>query len=71
MSYRTRARARDPYWTKALHDQVLPDGTTVKKGDRIWYTPATRTVLVGEKAEQAARDFEAACFDEAQMSGGM
>lgn len=68
MSYRTRARGRDPYWTTAKWSQTLPDGTQVTKGQRIWYVPASRTVLVGERAEQAARDFQAAVFDE--QAGG-
>jgi hypothetical protein len=61
---------RDPYWTTAKFDSTQPDGTKVKKGDRIFYYPATRTVLTGNKAEQAARDFQAAAQDEAMYNGG-
>jgi hypothetical protein len=59
----------DPYWTVAKFDSVTGNGDKVKKGDRIFYYPRTREVLVGEKAEQASRDFNAACFDEAQFNG--
>lgn len=59
----------DPYWTIARFDSPMPDGTRIKKGERIFYYPKTKKVLAGEAAEQAARDFEAARFDEAQYSG--
>lgn len=60
---------QDPYWTTAKFDSTTADGTRVKRGDRIFYYPRTRTVLVGEHAEQAAREFDAARFDEAMMTG--
>jgi hypothetical protein len=69
MSYRTRARAADPHWTKARFDGKAACGTEIKRGDRIWYVPSTKTVLVGPMAEQAARNFEAAVADEAQYRG--
>ena len=62
--------SRDPYWTTARFDSKAADGTAVSKGTRIFYYPATKRVLVGEAAEQAAREFEAARFDEAQYNGG-
>jgi len=61
--------SQDPYWTTAKFDSVTADGTKVRRGDRIFYYPRTRTVLVGEKAEQASRDFQAAAFDEAVYNG--
>ena len=59
----------NPYWTTAKFNSVTKDGEQVKKGDRIFYYPRTKTVLIGEKAEQASRDFDAACFDEAVYNG--
>jgi len=61
--------SRDPYWTTAKFDSTTKDGQQVRRGDRIFYYPSTKTVLVGEKAEQAARDFQSAAFDESQMTG--
>jgi hypothetical protein len=60
----TMRYGRDPYWTTAKYDGKAQDGTPVKRGDRIFYYPNDRTMLVGERAEQAARDFAAARFDE-------
>lgn len=60
----------DPYWTIAKFDSVSRDGAKVRKGEKIFYYPRTREVLTGEKGEQASRDFEASCFDEAQYNGG-
>jgi hypothetical protein len=65
-----RNRNQSPYWTTAKFNSQDAHGNPVKKGDRIFYYPSTRTVLTGEAAEQAARDLDAARFDEAQMSGG-
>lgn len=59
----------DPYWTEARFDSKDKDGNPVKKGTRIFYYPRTKTVLQGEKAEQASRDFQAASFDESMMTG--
>ena len=61
--------SNDPRWITAKFDSLDANGNAVKKGDRIFYYPLTKTVLTGEKAEQAARDFEAAAFDEAVMTG--
>jgi hypothetical protein len=69
MSYRTRARAADPHWTTARFACKAACGTDVKKGDRIWFVPSTKTVLVGPAAEQAARNFDAAKFDEGVYTG--
>jgi hypothetical protein len=62
---------RDPYWTTARFDGRDADGNTVRKGDRIFYYPATRSVLTGAKAEQAARDSSAAVDDERMFGGGL
>ncbi len=54
----------DPYWTKAKFDSVTKSGQKVRKGDKILYYPNTRTVVIGEEADKAWRDFLAAAQDE-------
>jgi hypothetical protein len=54
----------DPYWTTAKFNSEH-----AKKGERIFYYPRTKTVLTGEKAEQASREFQSAAADEAFESG--
>lgn len=61
--------ARDPYWTTAKFDSTDAHGRPVKKGDRIFYYPANRSVLTGPEAEQAAAEFAAAKMDEASYAG--
>jgi hypothetical protein len=60
---------RDPYWATAKYAGVDAYGHPIKKGDRIFYYPNTRTTLVGESAEKASAEFETARFDEAQETG--
>lgn len=61
----------DPYWTTARFPGVCAKtGEPIRKGERIFYYPKDRKTLKGEAAEQAARDFAAACFDEAAYGGG-
>ena len=59
---------RNPYWTKAKFNSVDQDGNKVTKGQDILYYPASKTVLTGEKAQQAWRDYQASCFDEYQFN---
>ena len=66
----------DPFWMKSKYDGVsgeqrLPiqrrlrkGGIKFKKGDEILYYPKGKVILVGKKAEQAYRDFQAAAQDE-------
>lgn len=60
---------RDPYWTTARYSGQDANGRPVKKGDRIFYYPNTRTLLTGPEAEKAAAEFHAAASDEAFLSG--
>jgi len=60
----------DPRWITARYNGVDADGNAVRKGDRVFYYPRGKVLLTGEKAEQAARDFEAARVDEDVMNGG-
>lgn len=59
----------DPYWTTAKFNSTDANGNTVTKGMRIFYYPRTKTVLTGEKAEQASREFQSAAADEAFETG--
>ena len=66
----------DPFWMKSKYDgvsgeQKLPvqrrlrkGEVKFKKGDEILYYPKGKVILVGKKAEQAYRDFQAAAQDE-------
>lgn len=54
----------DPYWIQAKYPGVSQDGTPFKKGERVLYYPRNKVFLVGPKAEQAWRDFQAAVADE-------
>lgn len=66
----------DPFWMKSKYDGVsgeqrLPvqrrlrkGEVKFKKGDEILYYPKGKVILVGKKAEQAYRDFQAAASDE-------
>ena len=65
---------RDPYWTTARfasrcrHSRTAtPDstcGAPIRKGDRIFYYPASRSVRCEACGERAAADFNAHAFDE-------
>ena len=54
----------DPYWMVAKYPGKAQDGTPVRKGDKVFYYPRTKTMLVGPKAEKASREFGAMSFDE-------
>ena len=60
----------DPYWTNARFASNDANGKPVKKGDRIFYYPRTKTVLTGTEAEAASRDFSASVADEDFMNAG-
>ena len=61
--------SRDPYWTTAKFNSTDANGNAVKRGDRIFYYPATKTVLTGPAADKASADFAGAAADEAMMNG--
>ena len=54
----------DPYWTVARFNSVDSIGRPVKKGDRIFYYPKTKTVLTGAEADAASAEFSASAADE-------
>lgn len=56
--------SRDPHWITARFDGKDANGVTIRKGDAVFYYPSTKRCFAGEAAAQAARDFEAARFDE-------
>lgn len=50
---------RDPKWIESRFAGKDRNGTPFKRGERIFYYPASKTILAGEAAKQAAADFEA------------
>jgi DNA-binding ferritin-like protein len=58
------AAAGDPYWMTAKFPGKDSKGRPVRKGDKVFYYPRTKTMLTGEEAEKASREFDAAVFDE-------
>ncbi len=60
-----RSFPRDPYWMNAKFDGKDAKGNPVKKGDRVFYFPSTRTMFTGADAERESRAFVAAAQDEA------
>lgn len=66
---------RDPGWIDARYPGVCGArgcGAEIAAGDRVFWYPSSRTVLGSRcgHGEAAARDFEAARFDEAVYGGG-
>lgn len=61
--------ARDPYWTTARFPSTDANGRPVRKGDRIYYYPSTKTLLSDAEAKKASAEFESAKMDEATMTG--
>ena len=51
--------SNDPRWIEAKFDSKDITGNPVKRGDRVFYYPLTKTLLSGEEAERASRNFEA------------
>jgi hypothetical protein len=56
--------SNDPRWITAKYLGTDINGRTFQRGERIFYYPLGKRIVSGEAAEQASRDFEAACFDE-------
>ena len=57
--------SRDPRWISARYPGSCHGcGEAFSKGDSVFYLPIGRKALVGECAEKASLDFEAAKFDE-------
>ena len=46
----------DPRWITAKWPGKDREGAEYKKGDRVFYYPLTKTILVGEAAAKAARE---------------
>jgi hypothetical protein len=67
-----KAYSGDPRWLEAKQpSRCKKCGRDINAGERVYYYPKTKTVYCdGEDCgKQAARDFEAAAFDERQMTG--
>lgn len=58
------SRGRDPYWMTAKYAGKAKDGTSFKKGDKVFYYPSTKTILAGDAADKAASEFQGAVDDE-------
>lgn len=56
----------DPRWITARFPGVDRHGRAFIKGARVFFYPRSKTILTGEEADQASRDFEAARADELQ-----
>lgn len=56
--------SRDPYWMTAKYSGVDKNGKPFRAGERVFYYPNGKVILTGKEAEAAARDFDAARFDE-------
>jgi hypothetical protein len=63
-----RSYKGDPYWMKAKYPGVADDGTPFKRGQEVLYWPRTKTIMVGRKAEDAWKRFEAEAEDEDFMN---
>jgi hypothetical protein len=59
----------DPYWLRARFNSTCSCGTRIKKGDRIFYYPRTKTALCLDCGRAAYEDFRAAAEDEYMISG--
>ena len=59
----------DPRWITAKWPGKDRDGAEYKKGDRVFYYPLTKTIVAGEAAEKAAREFASDRADEEFMGG--
>jgi hypothetical protein len=66
-----RTYTSDPRWISARFDSITKIGEKIKRGDQVLYFPADRSIMTGEAAKQAWRDFEAAAMDDHFMSGRM
>lgn len=62
------AASGDPRWIQAKYPGVADDGSKFKRGDKVLYWPKSKSFMVGARAEQAWRDFQAQVFDEEQFN---
>ena len=61
---------KDPHWLAArFPGQCRKCGAAIRKGDRIYYHPLTRTVLCAACGEPAAAETAAAVADEIYYTG--
>ena len=60
---------RDPLWIIAKFNSKCSCGNTIKRGETIFYYPATKTALCTECGESAALQFMSDACDEAVCNG--
>ena len=59
----------DPRWITAKYDGTDAKGLPFRKGDRVFYFPATRGIYAGQNAGEAAARFESDRADEDVYNG--
>jgi hypothetical protein len=60
----------DPRWITARFNSKCPCGHDIKKGERSFYYPHTKTALCAKPCgEKASAEFAGAAMDEALMTG--
>ena len=69
MSYGRSTYGRDPRWITAKYSGVDAKGLAFKRGDDVFYFPATRTIYAGLNADEASRRFESERADEDCYNG--
>jgi hypothetical protein len=61
---------RDPYWLMARFASTCKCGAAIKKGERIFYYPSTKSALCPKCSEAASADFNACAQDDAFYNSG-
>jgi hypothetical protein len=64
MCYCSSSYRNDPSWIEAKFASKCKCGNEIKKGERIYYYPLTRTALCPKCSEAAEREFQACKADE-------
>lgn len=64
-------RSTRPYWLNAKFASKCTCGKQIRKGDRIYYYPATHSAVCQDCGDKAAHELAAADFDEQVYNYGM
>lgn len=59
-------RARDPFWLETKYEggSCARCGAKIRKGERVFYYPSTKSIYCPTHSAEASREFSAAKFDE-------